>query len=477
MGARVFSALAEHATQRGDLTAMRMWGVVVTWADLAAQVVTLSRTISGTQGHVGIACASPMAAAIADLAITHAGRVCVHLPSFFSLEQQDHIIAVAGIGAIIGDGAARPGIAQIAVGPFGVDGESGALAAPRAGAKRIIFTSGSSGTPKGVIIGEAQMTASLDALGAVIVAQENDRHLSVLPMAQLLEQIAGLYLTILAGVEIVFSPHALAALFGGPIDPLIQEIADNRPTTTILVPALLARLVDGYERAGKSAPDCLRFVAVGGAPCAPALLRRAEMCGLAVHVGYGLSECSSVVAMNRPGMTRRTSVGPILPGLSVRIDEGEVIVSGPTVMEGYLGQNPVQGEWRTGDLGRFEDGHLVIEGRKDWLIITPTGRNISPEWVEARLCADPRVPAAGLVLDQEGALSIVVALAAPMHPDEIAALLVRLPAYARPKWAVCVPANRPGFLKIGGGIDRSQLAQICAETLGQELTYQEEFVV
>ncbi len=472
MGNRIFTALAENAKTQADQTAMRMDDTVLCWAELAARVAHLSAAVSGSARVVGINCTSPLAAALADLAITHAGRVSVHLPAFFSTEQKDHIIKAAHIDTIVSDGAPRAGCAHIAIKPLTQPADPSVLSHPKSGAKRIIFTSGSSGQPKGVVIGANQLSASLDALAQVISPQANDRHLSLLPMAQLLEQIAGLYLPIMCGVEIVFSASATPALFGGPIAPVVALMQQTHPTTTIVVPALLARLVAEFEKTSTKAPDSLRFVAVGGAHSAPALLSKAKACGLPVHAGYGLSECSSVVAMQRPGTHRPDTVGAPLPGIKVRIDDGEIVVSGPTVMEGYLGQADVKGEWRTGDLGRIDDGQLIIEGRKDWLIVTPAGRNISPEWVEARLCADPRIPAAGLHLETCGNLSIVAALTASVSPAEIAARLVDLPGYARPKWVVPVPADLPGLIRSGGGVDRSQLGAICASVPAQELLYE-----
>jgi long-subunit acyl-CoA synthetase (AMP-forming) len=345
---------------------------------------------------------------------------------------------------------------------------------PAGSAKRIIFTSGSSGRPKGVVIGERQMAAAISGLERAIVPMPSDIHLSLLPMAQLLEQIAGLYLPLLAGAQVRFSAEALPALFGGPIDPVLRTLAEANPTTTIVVPALLSRVVSGLWMAGQQAPESLRFVAVGGAATAPALMEAALAQGLPVYEGYGLSECSSVVALSRPGARRPGTVGRVLDGLEVRIVDGEIVVSGPTVMEGYLGQPAVAGEWRTGDLGRFEDGVLVVEGRKDWLIVTPEGRNINPEWIEARLGADVRIPAAGVRLAPDGRLEIIAVVASAVTVDCVTDLLSGLPAYARPARVIFVPASLQGLLKPGGGLDRSRLASLSASHPSIPLTYELE---
>jgi acyl-CoA synthetase (AMP-forming)/AMP-acid ligase II len=293
-------------------------------------------------------------------------------------------------------------------------------------------------------------------------------------MAQLLEQIAGLYLPLLAGAQVRFCPEALPALFGGPVEPLVQTLVEAKPTTTILVPALLSRLLTGLGMVGLRAPESLRFVAVGGAATAPALLDAALAQGMPVYEGYGLSECSSVVALNRPGASRPGSVGRVLDGLQVWIDDGEIVVSGPTVMEGYFGQPAVEGEWRTGDLGRFENGDLIVEGRKDWLIVTPEGRNINPEWIEANVTADIRIPAAGVRLAQDGRLEIIAVVASAVTPQHVAELLGGLPPYARPARVIFVPASLPGLLKPGGGMDRSRLGALAASHPSIPLKYEFE---
>lgn len=469
MTARVFRAIAGHALKSGDQPALRSGDRIITYRSLAAFLCASARSLSNAPQVIGIAGSDPLDAALADLALTFHGRVAVHLPPFFSAEQKAHIVAGAGITAVIGSSkGSGPSLTlplpeECGLPPY--------LPDPSGSAKRIIFTSGSSGRPKGVVIGEHQMAAALAGLEGAIAPKPSDIHLSLLPMAQLLEQIAGLYLPLLAGAQVQFCAEALPALFGGPIEPVLRLLEQANPTTTILVPALLSRLVAGFVIAGRRAPESLRFVAVGGAATAPALLEAALTQGLPVYEGYGLSECSSVVALNRPGERRPGTVGRVLEGLEVRIEDGEIVVSGPTMMEGYLGQPAPVGEWRTGDLGRFEDGVLIVEGRKDWLIVTPEGRNINPEWIEACLGADLRIPAAGVRLAPDGRLDIIAAIASSVTADRVTELLSGLPAYARPARVIFVPAALPGLLKPGGGLDRSRLAALAATYPPIPLTY------
>lgn len=458
---RVFRALALHGLRTPYKAALRSNARRINYGSLANFLAQSANILAGSPRVVGITTSDPLEAALADLALTFHGHVAVHVPPFFSTVQRAHIFEAAGIETFIGEcdaAAVTEGLPR----PEECPPLDGPLSLPVIGARRIIFTSGSSGTPKGVLIGEKQMAAAIAGLDKAILPNSDDTHLSLLPMAQLLEQVAGLYLPLLAGAEVCFCQEALHALFGGPMAPVMAAMSEARPTTTVLVPALLSRMVSELKSTERIAPESLRLVAVGGAMTSPALLTSAKSQGLPVCEGYGLSECCSVVALNMPERARPGTVGKVLDGVQVRIDDGEIVVSGPTVMEGYVGQSPVTGEWRTGDLGRIEDGHLIVEGRKDWLIVTPQGRNINPEWVEACLCADPCIPAAGLHLAQDGQLEIIAVVTGPVDPARIERLLAGLPHYARPVRVRFVPASHEGLLKPGGGIDRSQLAQLSA---------------
>jgi long-subunit acyl-CoA synthetase (AMP-forming) len=459
MTQRVFHAVALHALQTPCKIALRSGARCIDYAGLASFLAETAKSLGGSPRVVGITSGDPLDAALADLALTYSGHVSVHLPPFFSAAQRAHIVEAAGIETVIGR-CDTGVVTEVLRRPEDCPPPDGPLDIPAAGARRIIFTSGSTGVPKGVLIGERQLAAVICGLEKAIKPSSEDTHLSLLPIAQLLEQVAGLYLPLLAGAEIRFCPEALHALFGGPMAPVLATMYASRPTTTILVPALLSRLVSELKASNRIAPDSLRMMAVGGAMTSQALLADAWVQGLPVYQGYGLSECCSVVALNGPDNARTGTVGEVLDRVQVRIDDGEIVVSGPTVMEGYVGQAPVTGEWRTGDLGRIEDGHLIIEGRKDWLIVTSQGRNINPEWVESCLCADPHIPAAGLHLAQDGQLEIIAVVTGPVDPAQIERLLADLPHYARPVRVRFVPASRDGLLKPGGGLDRCQLGHL-----------------
>lgn len=472
---QVFDALGRHVATRPDAIAFAGDGDSMTWSELARRVAALARQLQDAPRSVAIGLTGGCSYVVADLALALTGRRQVPLPFFFGAEQTAHVLADAECGAVITDSpevfAAFPKLTFVA--PLAEPGDA-TLPPCTDGTQRVIYTSGSSGHPKGVVIGPRQFMASLNALLPVVGATGRDRHLSVLPLAQLLEQLCGIYLPILAGAETQFDFAATRALFSADIAALTDALERERPTTSLLVPGLLGRLVADLRMRGETAPESLRFVAVGGAASAPDLLEEAWACGLPVHEGYGLSECCAVVAMNRPGANVIGTAGEILEGLDVEIIDGEITVAGPTVMDSYLNGIPAPARWQTGDLGRIENGRLIVEGRKDALLVTPAGRNISPEWIEQRVDADPRIVCSALGLSREGRLVLVAAAAAPISPEQIAARLTDLPHYARPAAVILTTPAEPGLIFAAGTPNRRIATQIIASRAGVALSYTDE---
>lgn len=431
----IFEALKRHSQTRPDDIAFMDNIGEISWLGLTQRVENLACRLDTAKGAVGVGLAGGIDYVVADLATAISGKRQVPLPFFFSTAQNVHVLRDASVSHVVTTSpelfSAMPHLTLID--PATRIGGADTLRDYAGGADRVIYTSGSSGTPKGVIIGDRQLDASTHALSRVIAAGPTDIHLSVLPLAQLLEQICGVFLPILAGAKTVFRFEATKALFGAPIGPLLDAFDDHQPTTSLLVPALLGRWVEALKSRDARAPDSLRFVAVGGASSAPALIAAAQGAGIPVCEGYGLSECCAVVAMNRPGDNHIGTVGPVLEGLEVTLQDGEIVVSGPTVMDGYLNTAPASDVWHTGDLGHFEGSRLVVDGRKDALLVTGAGRNIFPEWVEQRVNADPRVVSSALGLRQsDSALVLIAVVNAPILPEEINATLRDLPNYARP---------------------------------------------
>ncbi|MBR9970563.1 AMP-binding protein [Magnetospirillum sulfuroxidans] len=367
---------------------------------------------------------------VTDLALAALGRTIVPLPDFFSVGQWRHMVIDAGIEAVVTTAAGRARLAELDVPTLVPPPDAVADAWPDLSpSRRIIYTSGTTGAPKGVVLEENAMTASLSGLEMAAEASPEDVHLSVLPFSLLLEQLAGLLLPLKLGARI----HIVASPQQAP-----QEAEQQDATTSVLVPELLAAWVQWLRHSGRRAPQSLRFVAVGGAPVGEELAQSAWEMGLPVHEGYGLSECCSVVAVNRPGQRRPGTVGQPLAGVNVSIDDGEIIVHGPTVMAGYLGGVAANGLWRTGDCGQIQsDGTLVVLGRKDDVIVTANGRNVHPEWIEPMIRADAAIRTCALIAG-DGGIKAVLIPAPPIDASStdwlarLQALTQTAPAYARP---------------------------------------------
>jgi long-subunit acyl-CoA synthetase (AMP-forming) len=188
---------------------------------------------------------------------------------------------------------------------------------------------------------------------------------------------------------------------------------------------------------GAPHPPALRFLAVGGASVSVALLERAARAGLPVYEGYGLSECTSVVAVNTATASRLGSVGRVLPHAQVRIaDDGEIHVRGATLL-GLAGSAPCpQGWFATGDLGHLDrDRFLFVTGRKKNVFITSYGRNVSPEWVESELTSCGTIEQAWVHGEGRPWNCAVITPQSDATPEEIDAAVTaangRLPEYAR----------------------------------------------
>lgn len=368
---------------------------------------------------------------IAHFACLQAGIPQLPLPPFFTGEQRAHALRDAGVDALIAAGSNQQ--------PFAVQRiPSPAVTLPM-GTALITYTSGSTGAPKGVCLSQHGMEQVSRSLLQCLGAYSAQRHLAVLPLGVLLEQVGGLYTALLAGGTYIIS-H----------EPLPDALAHTQATSCILVPELLKMVL----AAQRHYPH-LRFAAVGGARVDDALLHEAEHQGLPVYQGYGLSESASVVAVNTPQQSRMGSVGKPLPHVQCRIEvDGEIILRNPAIL-GYTGGEPWQGEYATGDLGALDaDGFLTIHGRKKNLLITAYGRNVSPEWPESLLMAQPEIAQACVYGD--GQASVSALLVPAQEGADIGAAVLRanaqLPEYARiGQWQCSQPFSVSNGTMTGNG--------------------------
>ncbi|MCE9657317.1 MAG: AMP-binding protein [Burkholderiales bacterium] len=420
-----------------------------------------------------------------DEAASDAGCAHVPLPLFFTPAQMQHAVAAAGVDTLLVDPPLAALWPALRWAPVEVAGrtlqwarcEAKPVALPP-GTAKITFTSGTTGTPKGVCLsGEAlrQVTASLVATLAPLGIE---RHLNALPFAVLLENIAGLMAPRLQGAMLQTLPLAELGLSGSSSFDAARfhaAVQTHRPHSMILLPQMLRAWCGLLMQTGQRAPESLKLVAVGGAAVGAALVDAAQALGIPACEGYGLSEGCSVQTLNLPGSQRAGSVGRVLPHARIRVAaDGELEVAG-TLFSGYLGDpTPVPAWWSSGDLGTIDvDGFVHVRGRKKNVLITGFGRNVSPEWIETALRSHPAVLQSVVFGDGEAQLSAVLWPVSPAIDDAalaaaVAAANAGLPDYARiGRWTRGRAAFDPstGLATGNGRPQRGAIAELHADAL------------
>ncbi|WP_053130054.1 AMP-binding protein [Pseudomonas sp. MIACH] len=386
-----------HAVLRGH--AERLDGAVALWGDsLKMDYAQMFAEVAYRQERlrdegvkvVALALDNGVEAMLWDLAVLFEGLTCLTLPPFFSPAQRAHCLEQSHAERVI----AEPHLAaELLANGYQPCGEfwcrtfEGRPSIP-AGTAKVTFTSGTTGAPKGVCLSANSLLRVARELYQASHSSDPRHHLALLPIAILLENL-GCYAALYAGATLSLpSQKSLGIQGASAVDAaqLLGCLATRQPHSLILVPQLLLMLVIAAEQKAFS-PQGLRFAAVGGARVSKALLQRAQQLGVPVYEGYGLSECASVVCLNRPEAHRPGSVGRPLPHVEIRLaEDDEVLIKGSTLL-GYLGQTDQPEQWwPSGDLGAFdEDGFLYLKGRKKHQFVTSYGRNVNPDWVEAEL--------------------------------------------------------------------------------------------
>jgi long-subunit acyl-CoA synthetase (AMP-forming) len=438
--ATVLQALESRAPESVVLVGVeRAWTAAETLEEARRLAARLS-----PGGVVGVLADNGPVWVIADLACQVAGAVHLPLPEFFSTEQLRHVLEQSGADTVITDHPERIGALDLG---FSVVGQwqglqwlrrvADPVALPQ-GTAKISFTSGSTGTPKGVCLSLAGLHDTATALCDRLAALPLQRHLAVLPLALLLENVAGVYAPILRGMQVHLPPQRDVGWHGmSGFDParLAAVVDRERGDSLVLVPELLKAWVMFLAAGPGSKRHSPAFVAVGGARVAPELLAAARAAGVPACQGYGLTEAGSVVALNIPG-DEGEGVGRPLPHVACRIEAGELHVRARGFL-GYVGAAAPLGDWfPTGDLATVdEQGHLHLAGRCKNLLITSYGRNVSPEWVEAELLAEPAILQAVVCGDGEAALAAIVVPRPGVSASEAQHAVQRvnraLPDYAR----------------------------------------------
>jgi o-succinylbenzoate---CoA ligase len=311
-----------------------------------------------------------------------------------------------------------------------------------------MLSSGTSGAPKPVLLTAGNHLWS--ALGSALNlgVEREDRWLCCLP----LNHVGGLTILLRSAIY-----GTAAAIHPGFDVDRVAAALDEEPVSVVsLVPTQLVRLLDA-----DAAVDLPRLLLIGGGPVAAEVLEEALGRGATVVQTYGLTEACSQVCTLGPGeaAARVGSAGRALPGIEVRIADGEILVRGPTVAPAALAGD---GWLHTGDLGRLDDdGYLWVEGRRDDLIVSG-GENVRPDRVEAALLAHPAVAEVAVAGrdDREWgqAVTAFVVAAGDLDPDElIAHARARLAPHEVPKAVELMTAlPRTG----SGKVQRRLLASI-----------------
>lgn len=318
----------------------------------------------------------------------------------------------------------------------------------------LLFTSGTTGTAKGVMLSHKNLTAATNASCQSMSYDFNNRFVSMLPPFHTYEITCGQFAILNLGASI---------LINDSLKHIMKNFREFRPNALMLVPRVVEMMhrkvwdeirKRGMEKKVRAAMALnkpllavgidvrkklfgkiteafggeLKSIVCGGAPIAPEIIKDFYQFGITVLEGYGITECSPLVAVNSPGEVRFHSVGTPVRGCQVKIDldgdgpTGEILVKGDNVMMGYYENDAANaaaftedGWFRTGDIGYTDkDGYIYITGRKKNVIILSNGKNVFPEELEEYLYANTEIAEAVVVADEiENGREVLTAIIVP----------------------------------------------------------------
>lgn len=280
----------------------------------------------------------------------------------------------------------------------------------------ILYTSGTTGEPKGVMLSQWNLASNALAMSVGFPTLPDDRKLNWLPLSHIFARTCDLYAWFVGGAELALGEGA---------EQVLANCNEIHPTIVAAVPYFYEKVMRHLTEGGRTpGPDELpkllggrmRFCCSGGAALPDHVARFFCEHGAPLGQGYGLTESSPVISINAPHNNRIGTSGLPAPGVEVKIaPDGEILCRGDLVMQGYWKRPDATAEtvrdgWlHTGDLGELDpDGYVKITGRKKELIVTSAGKNIAPVLLEALLTADPWIAQAMVIGDARSFLTALI---------------------------------------------------------------------
>lgn len=421
--------------------------------EINAKLDAVSQILAGINFKVmGVLMDNTIDWVILDLYAHRQNKTFVPIPSFFTAQQKQFLIEKAKVDLFIShDQNLNASIGfdndYFFLDDMVISNKANLLAKNQSNFQKISFTSGTTSEPKGVeLSSEGQWEV---AKGLLNQLQDLNlrKHMSLLPFGVLLENIGGVYTMTQSGGELIVLPTMEVGLLGSSqfdVDQCFEALIKHKPESIILLPNMLEAMVN-YLHLHPRDTSFLKFIAVGGAKTPKNLLEDAENLGLPVYEGYGLTECYSVVTVNSPKQKLIGSVGQALPNRNIRINDQKEIEIEIKYPFKYLDRKQHEAGWfKTGDLGFFQNGCLVIEGRSKNILITSFGRNVSPEWPESLLNEHPEIYQSCVTcFDQSFLSAIIVPYDNSLSFVDLEELIIltntKLPDYAQIKSYVICP--------------------------------------